>query len=555
MRWGLIRNLSLNDRLLLIVSLALLPVSALIVIQGTAASKHLNQLSAERFIANTNATALAERQVFERIERQLSFFSRQPDILAGADSCGETFRKTMAFQQAVVNFIRSDADANIICSGLSYDGAINFRGEKWWQDGQSVPTMTVSAPTIGAVSKRRVMIVMLPLHDADGRFTGAITAGVQMSWLESSIGDLKLSPTSQVGIVDAGGNVLMQSGKHPMLNVRANLGEGKVVETRLPGGSTWLVSTAPIFQDKLFVAFAEPKKQMLSISNDIWVQTLLLPIAILLFTSVAVWWGVQTMVIKWLQRLRAKTLKIADGTYVYDPKLFEGASPEIVDFADALRRMAADIDGQKAQLNDALQRSQALTREINHRVKNNLQIILSLLHMQRSEVDEPAMRQILSQTISRMGAVAATQRLTYETSEVADAGSVEMGALLGALAQQLRGAFPDSNYKVEATSGIGVLPIAQGLPIALIVVEAVTNAITHGFGSNAGNVDISLIAEEGRAVLTIRDDGSGYDSKRDASKLGLALIDALTAQLAGENKLKGSVKAGTVLRVSFPLNE
>lgn len=555
MRRGLIRNLSLNDRLLLIVALALLPVSVLIVLQGSYARQHLDELAAERLIANANATALAERQVFDRVERQLRWFSREPAVLNVTAACGDEFRKTMAFQSAVVNFVRSDAEGNIVCSGLPYETGTNFRGDDWWQQGKAARKMTVSAPTFGAVSKRRVMIGMWPLYNQDGSYRGAITAGLQLSWLENSIADLNLSPTSIVSIVDADGKVLMKTGSQPLQRVDVRAANRRVTDVALSDGSFWLVSTAPIFQDKLFVVFAEPKTQLLASARSFWIQTLFVPIAILLFTSIAVWWGVQNMVIKWLQRLREKTLKIASGTYVYDAKMFDGASPEIVQFADTLKQMADDIDAQKSQLSEALERAQGLTREINHRVKNNLQIILSLLHMQRAEVDEPVMRQILSQTISRMGAVAATQRLTYETSEVADAGHVDMGALVGALAQQLRGAFPDNDYQIQATSGVGVLPIAQALPIALIVVEAVTNAIVHGLGSKVGHVEIGLTTEGERAVLTIRDNGRGYDAKEDRQKLGLALIDALTSQLNGENKLKGSANSGTLLRVSFPLNE
>jgi two-component sensor histidine kinase len=553
MHWGLLRGLSLNDRLLLIVLMALLPVSILIVGQGIYAREYLNTLASERLIANTNATALAESQVFDRVERTLRWFAQDKDVQNVTPDCGEVFRKTLLMQGAVVNFVRSDAEGNVICSGLPYQEGTNFRGEGWWQTGKAAQTITVSAPTIGVVSKRRVMVAMWPLYNADGSFRGAVSAGVRMSWLEDSIAGLKLSPTAMVAIVDASGKVLMRTGTHPLDRVTLQQEEGRVVEGTLVDGSSWLMSTAPIFKNKLFVVFAEPKRELLSIANDFWVQALIVPIAILLFTSVAVWWGVQTMVIKWLQRLQDKTIRIANGTYVQSAHGFDGAAPEIAQFADTLRRMASDIDKQKQQLNDALVRAHALTREINHRVKNNLQIILSLLHMQRAEMEEPAMRQILSQTIARMGAVAATQRLTYETSELADAGDVDMAALLNALTQQLRGAFSENKGKIDARSSIDALPISQALPISLIVVEAVTNAITHGFSGAEGNVSISLDTEGDYAILTISDDGRGYDQKRDGQKLGLTLIEALISQLQGKHEIQRNGSGGTVLRATFPI--
>jgi two-component sensor histidine kinase len=549
--WGRLNSLTLNQRIMLIVLVALLPISMFSLGQGYRAREHLNALAGERLSASANATAAAQREGFNTARRMLARAAIDVDIMDATTACAGRIKGQLVAQNVVVNLARSDANGRVTCSGLPFTEGLSFAGEDWWQKGRDARRLSLSAPTIGQISQRRVIIAMNPFYDASGQFTGAITAGVDVTWLEGALTDLRLSQSAVVGIADANGNILMHSKDVELGQIEVGAQGKRFRLTEAMDGSTWVYQVAPIFGRDLFIVFAEPQRRLLSVADEFWVQNLMLPILTMFFASFAVWWGIQLFVLQWLDKLSLKAQRIALGTYVYDERLFANAAPEIQDFAKTLHQMADDIDRQKADLNRSLQHSRVLGREINHRVKNNLQIILSLLHMQAAQTRQPEARHILNQTLARMGAVSASQRLTYEENEVVDGGRVDMRALLAALAQQLRGTFSAEPHKIEMQCEIDALPADQAIPIALIIVEAVSNAMVHAFQGEAGTIHISLEQRTEDTLLTIKDYGKGFDSKTAYKKLGMDLIDALVIQLNGQLAIDAQPGTGTVITVTF----
>jgi two-component sensor histidine kinase len=553
MKTGRLRldRLSLNQRIMLIVLVALLPLSIISLMQSARAREHLNLLAGERLAASANATAANQREGFNIARRMLLRASSDPDIVGATDRCTETIKAQLVAQQAVVNLARSDTQGNVLCSGISYSAGLSFAGQDWWQKGKAARRLTVSAPIMGPIAQRRLIIAMLPLYTAQGDYAGAITAGIDVAWLEDALTNLRLSRSAEVGIANASGTLIMHSSGFDIGKVDIGPNGNRFRTAQTADGSKWLYHVAPIFGQDLFVVFAEPEKRLLSFADTFWIQNLLLPIGTLFFASFAVWWGIQLFVVRWLDRLSLKARQIAQGDYHYDPARFTNAAPEIAEFAQTLHRMAEDIEAQKGRLASSLDHSRALTREINHRVKNNLQIILSLLHMQGSQTREPEARQIINQTLARMGAVSAAQRLTYEDSGIADVGHVDMVKLIAALVQQLRGTFLDKPHEIEVDCTVQRFPSDLAIPIALVIVEAVFNATTHGLGDKGGKIIIALHPVATGALLSIRDDGHGFDTAAMVGKLGMDLMQALAVQLNGTLIVNSRPNEGTEIQLNM----
>ncbi|MCW8087193.1 histidine kinase dimerization/phosphoacceptor domain -containing protein [Sabulicella glaciei] len=216
---------------------------------------------------------------------------------------------------------------------------------------------------------------------------------------------------------------------------------------------------------------------------------------------------------------------------------------EVSDVGSALASASRAIARREADLRKALSQRDRLLSEIHHRVKNNLQIVASLLNMQCDRIGDSEMRAEFETARDRVQALATLHR--YLDTE--GAGTVvPVAPLLRELASQV---VAGSDTVVEAENVI--LPAEQATSLALLVTEALLNVSRHAFPEGeSGRVTITLRRKAGQAVLEVRDDGRGLPDGREEG-MGLSLIRGFAAHLGGTSQLEQC--DGTVLRVEFPL--
>lgn len=196
------------------------------------------------------------------------------------------------------------------------------------------------------------------------------------------------------------------------------------------------------------------------------------------------------------------------------------------------------------------ERGELLFRELQHRVSNNLQVVGGLLTLQIRSVADPAARRALEDASRRLGLIGRIHRQLYDPQ----GEQLDLGAFLTQLAADLidAGGKPGISCRVEAEADIH-LPAQAVVPIALIVAEAVANAIEHGFADRAtGDVVIRTARDDGgRLELLVMDDGGGLPPGFDlaqANSLGLRLAQMLARQLDGSFALEDN-GAGTTVRL------
>jgi PAS domain S-box-containing protein len=217
-----------------------------------------------------------------------------------------------------------------------------------------------------------------------------------------------------------------------------------------------------------------------------------------------------------------------------------------------------DISGQKRaedRLKGALREKEFLLKEIHHRVKNNLQVISSLLRLQsRSTSDGPA-RELFLASQGRIRSMALVHESLYQARDLA---RIDFAAYIRKLTQQLVSLFKADPQRVKLRLRLERIPldVNQAIPCGLIINELVSNALKHAFpGGRAGEVAVSLAAgARGMVRLTVRDNGvglpAGLDIRRTPS-LGLQIIVGLVDQLGGAIQMEGG--AGTAAVIVFPL--
>jgi two-component sensor histidine kinase len=171
-----------------------------------------------------------------------------------------------------------------------------------------------------------------------------------------------------------------------------------------------------------------------------------------------------------------------------------------------------------------------LMNEMSHRVKNNMQMLQSMLGAATREASNPEAREVLANAVQRVGAMAAAQNSLY----CINATSFESRALLEALVRNASQGFGQKvDVAIEAASG--VLSNDVAVPLALIVNELISNAMKHGRRERGHvSVRIGLIPQGEEWVLEVADDGPGFTIGQPQKRAsGLGLVIALARQLGG----------------------
>jgi PAS domain S-box-containing protein len=214
-----------------------------------------------------------------------------------------------------------------------------------------------------------------------------------------------------------------------------------------------------------------------------------------------------------------------------------------------------DISDRK-KVEETLQRSldekMVLLKEIHHRVKNNLQIMCSLLRLQAGSVQDPQLLEILSVSTDRIQSMARIHERLYESENLS---SIPLPEYLTDLARDLFAAYAVGktialDFDVEPLS----FHIGTAVPLGLIVNELVSNALKHAFPDRMkGSISIRLFERDGSATLVVSDDGLGFPDTidfRNTQSLGMRLVVVLVEQIGGTVALK--VEKGTEFAVTFP---
>lgn len=230
--------------------------------------------------------------------------------------------------------------------------------------------------------------------------------------------------------------------------------------------------------------------------------------------------------------------------------------------AAAVDRMAASLQlrdretrEERSRVEESLRDKEVLLREIHHRVKNNMQLILSLVSLQCGTDRKP---EELQQTLeTRIGSMALVHEIMYQSPDVA---AVPMGPFLQQLGElAMHSALPYSSVPHIVTDCCDVMiPIEQAVPLALIVSEAITNACKYG-ADTSGEVRIETRVQrgDGSIMVTVRDHGAGISPEESPPLesrrgIGVELMQALCAQLHGVLDMAPAQGGGTAVQVRFP---
>lgn len=206
--------------------------------------------------------------------------------------------------------------------------------------------------------------------------------------------------------------------------------------------------------------------------------------------------------------------------------------------------LAYDITDRKeidTRIRTSLKEKEVLLQEVHHRVKNNLQVISSILNLQSSFVTDERTLQILSESQSRIKTMSYIHETLYQT---ADFSSIEFTEYINTLARNLIQSYSSGATKINLITDFDqiYLDLDQAIPCGLIINELVSNATKYAFdGMERGEITLRIKEVEGRIELEVSDNGIGLPADFDpenSDSLGIYLVHALVEQLDAEIKIE-----------------
>lgn len=217
--------------------------------------------------------------------------------------------------------------------------------------------------------------------------------------------------------------------------------------------------------------------------------------------------------------------------------------------------VSRDISEQRKaeeNLKQALTQKEILLKEVYHRVKNNLQVIYSLLHIQSMNVKDEQSKEIFKETQNRIRLMSSIHEKLYKSKDVSQ---IDFSEYLITLTDQLEQAYPVKNGKVDLIIKSENVPLGidKAIPCGLIVNELVSNAYKYAFDDKKnGQVIVSLTHDNGKYKLVIEDNGVGLPKDLDfknTETMGMILLNTLTQQLLGNVELYND--KGTKFVITF----
>ncbi|MEG3168084.1 PAS domain-containing protein [Sphingomonas sp. LB3N6] len=211
-----------------------------------------------------------------------------------------------------------------------------------------------------------------------------------------------------------------------------------------------------------------------------------------------------------------------------------------------------EVERRTADLRAALDAKTILLHEVDHRVKNNLTMIGSLLRLQVRSIDDPVMTARLDSMLERVDALAVVHRQLYQSSDIS---SFDIGTFAENLTLDVVGASGRTDIAISIDAQPLFIDAANASALGLILNEILTNSIKHAYADGRpGSLSLLVTNVDDRGVIRLCDDGPGVPSTQRTKSIGTSLITRLARQAKAE-AVWTSNSPGTCVTITFPKRE
>lgn len=327
---------------------------------------------------------------------------------------------------------------------------------------------------------------------------------------------------------------------------------GAEERTSASTGGAYLYAAQPYREKEEIVAAVRAAKPSAAIAEERKIDRRNFAAFALLYVALAaaVSYTVSGIFGKYARRMSDGAARMADGRF--DLRLKRVHIEELDVLGESLNRMAAAISRNMAELREAVSAKEAYLKELQHRVKNNLNVVSSLINLEIDRLSDDSARQSFREMSARVDTISRVYETLYKS---ADLETVDGKSYLEGLAAGIHRAYLGHADSCELRMEIDSLRLdsQRALPLGLILNEALTNALKYAFPPpRTGAITVRFAETDEGLLFSVSDDGIGFPADFDphgSETLGLQLIGMLAAQLGAALSIRGERGVAVELRI------
>ncbi len=546
----------LSVRLALLLTLALLPLGIVSIYQTMQLRGEIQGRTSEALLGETLRTAAPEIELIRMARGIVTALAVSDGVLGDPAACLSLMSRVAAQipQATSVGFVRLDGTMDCSTADQSFDLSENPN----FQRNVVAQTPEFSVDQNAVVSGLSFVSLSQPVFDDSGVYRGYVVLSLpqsSLSTLESppQPGDRRDIPVAVFWTFDREGTVLTSSsGPEAVgqqlprdLPLTDYIGsEARVFQAISAAGMPRTYAVVPLRKDELYLMSSWRPSDASPILR-LGIAQYLPPLIMVAVGLIVAGWASERLVNRHMRVLHRSIARFSHGDRSISRIDMDGAPRELKEVGDAFVAMTDSITRSEAELEDSIHQKEVLLREVHHRVKNNLQLIASIMNMQMRRTHTPEVKQVLKGLQDRVMSLATIHRGLYQTSGLAD---IQADELLGDIVRQIitLGSGPGRTFDLDLDiDGIRMTP-DQAVPLSLLLTEAMTNAMKYA-GAPAGQtpcISVHLKRNGGdTALLTVRNrlpaDMRAEDAQRaaerlnDGTGLGTQLLQAFAHQIGG----------------------
>lgn len=567
-------RLGLGVRLMLVMGAALLPLAVLSYSQAVATQRVAESRARAAILGETLSAATPLFDIILQAQGTAATLAASlPAYVDDPEACDQAMSRTVRFSEGRYSFVGFiPSDGHIVCS--SDPGERDIGQSPWLAQMLSEPEPRLSVSRNGAISHTSVLNLSVPVRRA-GTVIGLMSISMPHEVIQAQSAapgrgegnaPLTLATFDEDGMVLTASTGLDQvaatlPASHPLAGFVGTSGQS-FLDTTITGKRR-AFAVVPLAPGGLYVLGSWPADRLDNDSMIGALPTLTFPLLMWAASLLAAWLAAESQVLRHIRALRDSIRAFTGLDRRVLPLRMTGAAAELREVAEAYEKMTLAILHDEADLQNMVHQKEVLLREVHHRVKNNLQLIASILNMQLRTAHAAEAREAMKSIQERVLSLATIHRELYQTSGLTDIRAAEL------LPQIIRhtarvGAAPGHAFDLDlAVADIRLTP-DQAVPLALFLTEGTTNALKHAWRGAQGNARIALrvvARPDGMAEVELRNAlqplASGA-ARSDAALLapsdgfGTKLLMAFAQQLEGTLERRRE-DACYVLRLVFPI--
>ncbi len=547
-------------RMLLFLSLAMLPIGLIAVSQTLQIADQSERNAELSLITMTEEAVVNKRTTLQEalgagralgsvVRLSMDDPARCSDFLKAYKEESSSYR--------LVGYVRPDGIMECSSTSERYD----LSSSATYVDAIERGVRTVRTVERGAVSNARVTVVTVPVI-IDGRASGFVFVSIEREALEENEPpDGALTPLSLVTFSDTGQII---TSERDAAVTAAELPAGVALRVLTDGGRQVFRSenaqgiervytVNPMVPGIVTALGVWPVDTPLLVTDFSGRASSLLPIAMWLASLIVAFWALNRLAITHIRKLGRQMRHFALNRTLPRLPLGERVPHEIVAMEQSFLVMANSILHDEARLEDSLREKNILLKEVHHRVKNNLQLISSIMNMQIRQAPTEANRRVLQRLQDRILSLATVHKSLYQDNEMTRAnGEVLLREIVSRSIAV--GMAPHAGVEVIEDYDEIYLGPDDAPALSLLVSEAVTNALKYVPQNRTSNaqirVSLKLIDPE-RALLRVVNT-TGGEPPDGGTGLGSKLIDAFARQLSGTLEIS-ETDGEYILELAFPV--